>query len=81
MADICKEHYTTQLEQLNKILGVQEKSATRIMAELGVSIKMFVTAAAVVFWCRLSPRNEESIGEIKSRRIIYGNKYLRCVLV
>ena len=44
-------------------------------------MKMFVTAAALVSWCGLKPRNEESAGKIKSRRITHGNKYIRKTMI
>lgn len=44
-------------------------------------MKMFITAAALVSWCGLKPRNEESAGKIKSRRITHGNKYIRKTMI
>ena len=44
-------------------------------------MKMFVTASALVSWCGLKPRNEESAGKIKSRRITHGNKYIRKTMI
>lgn len=44
-------------------------------------MKMFATASALVSWCGLRPRNEESAGRIKGRRIVHGNKYLRTILI
>lgn len=34
-----------------------------------------------VSWSGLKPRNEESAGKIKSRKITHGNKYLRQTLI
>lgn len=44
-------------------------------------MKMFITAAALVSWCGLKPRNEESAGKSKSRRITHGNKYIRKTMI
>ena len=44
-------------------------------------MKMFLTASALVSWCGLKPRNEESAGKIKSRKITHGNKYIRKTLI
>ena len=60
---------------------MKERSATSILAEIGADMKMFVTAAALVSWCGLKPRNEESAGKIKSRRITHGNKYIRKTMI
>ena len=53
----------------------------RIVAEIGVDMKAFITASAMVGWAGLKPRNEESAGKIKGRKILHGNKYLRILLV
>lgn len=37
-------------------------------------MKMFITASALVSWRGLKPRNEESAGKIKSRRITHGSE-------
>lgn len=81
MSLLCKKHYPKQLERLQKIPGVKERSATSIIAEVGVDMRMFATASALVSWCGLRPRNEESAGRIKGRRIVHGNKYLRTILI
>lgn len=44
-------------------------------------MKMFLTASAIVGWAGLKPRNDQSAGKIKSRKITHGNKYLRKILV
>lgn len=81
MTAICNLHYSKQLSQLQTIPGIKERTATSIIAEVGVDLKMFATAAALVSWCGLRPRNEESAGKIKGRKITHGNKYLRKTLI
>lgn len=81
MTAICNLHYPKQLSQLQTIPGVKERTATSIIAEVGVDLKMFATASALVSWCGLRPRNEESAGKIKGRKITHGNKYLRKTLI
>lgn len=81
MTALCNLHYPKQLSQLQTIPGVKERTATSIIAEVGVDLKMFATAAALVSWCGLRPRNEESAGKIKGRKITHGNKYLRKTLI
>ena len=41
----------------------------------------FQSPGHLVSWAGLKPRNEESAGKIKSRRITHGNKYLRKTLI
>ena len=81
MLEICEECYNTQLENLQTVPGICRRSATAIIAELGVNMSSFEDAAHLVSWCGLKPRNEESAGKIKSRKITHGNKYLRKTLV
>lgn len=81
MTAICNLHYSKQLSQLQTIPGIKERTATSIIAEVEVDLKMFATAAALVSWCGLHPRNEESAGKIKERKITHGNKYLRKTLI
>ena len=80
MNELCKEWFPEQLANLQTIPGVKERSATAIIAELGTDMSSFEDAAHLVSWCGLKPRNEESAGKIKSRRITHGNKYLRKTL-
>lgn len=81
MLSICEEHYQTEMELLQDIPGVHQKSAMSLIAELGVDMKAFLTAAALVGWAGLRPRNDQSAGKIKGRKTLHGNKYLRIMLV
>lgn len=81
MEAICKEHYPEQLEALQTIPGVKMRSATAIIAEVGVDMNNFETSSALVSWCGLKPRNDESAGKIKSRKITHGNKFLRKTMI
>ena len=81
LTDICKKEFPKEFENLQTIPGVKERSATSILSEIGADMKMFVTASALVSWCGLKPRNEESAGKIKSRKITHGNKYIRKTMI
>ena len=81
LTKLCKEHFPKQYNRLQTIPGVKERAATAIIAETGVDMKMFATAAALVGWCGLKPRNDVSNGHYKSRRITHGNRYLRQILI
>ena len=78
---ICKKEFPKEFENLQTIPGVKERSATSILSEIGADMKMFVTASALVSWCGLKPRNDESAGKIKSRKITHGNKYIRKTMI
>ena len=78
---ICKKEFPKEFENLQTIPGVKERSATSILSEIGADMKMFITASALVSWCGLKPRNDESAGKIKSRKIMHGNKYIRKTMI
>ena len=78
---LCQEHFPTEFKRLQTIPGVKERAATAIIAETGVDMKTFATAAMLVGWCGLKPRNDVSNGHYKSRKITHGNKYLRQILI
>jgi len=81
LTQMCRNEFPKEFENLQTIPGVKERSATSILAETGADMKMFITASALVSWCGLKPRNEESAGKIKSRRITHGNKYIRKTMI
>ncbi len=81
MEVMCGEWFPEQMKNLQTIPGVKARSATAIIAEVGTDMSSFEDAAHLVSWSGLKPRNEESAGKIKSRRITHGNKYLRKTLI
>jgi transposase len=66
MDELCGKWFPRQLANLKTIPGVRDRSATAIIAELGIDMSSFEDAAHLVSWCGLKPRNEESAGKIKS---------------
>lgn len=78
---LCQENFPEQYRRLQTIPGVKERAATAIIAETGVDMKMFATAANLIGWCGLKPRNDVSNGRYKSRKVTHGNKYLRQILI
>ena len=81
MEELCNKWFPKQMENLLTIPGVKLRSATSIIAELGTDMSSFQDAAHLVSWSGLKPRNEESAGKIKSRKVTHGNKYLRQTLI
>lgn len=81
MSALCGEWFPKELENLQSVPGVKERSATSIIAELGTDMDQFQTPKKLVSWVGLRPRNEESAGKIKSRRITHGNKFLRKTMI
>ena len=81
MEELCNEWFPEEMKNLQTVPGIKTRSATSIIAELGTDMSSFEDAARLVSWCGLKPRNEESAGKIKSRKITHGNKYLRKTLI
>ena len=81
MEELCNKWFPKQMKNLQTVPGVSLRSATSVIAELGTDMSSFEDAAHLVSWSGLKPRNDESAGKIKSRRITHGNKFLRKTLI
>ena len=69
------------IAHLDSIPGVNETVAWTLVAELGVDMRRFGSAARAAAWAGLCPGNHESAGKRLSGRTRRGNRYLRRVLV
>lgn len=73
--------YKIQLEQLDSIPGIDITAALAIMAETSATPQNnFSSEKKLISWAGLSPRNDESAGKIKSRKITKGNPYIKSIL-
>ena len=81
MEELCNKWFPEQMKNLQTVPGVSLRSATSVIAELGTDMSAFEDAAHLVSWSGLKPRNDESAGKIKSRKITHGNKFLRKTLI
>ena len=81
MVTICKTFYPKEFARLMTIPGIKERAATSLIAEIGVDMTKFQTAAHLASWSGLKPRNDVSNGKFKSRRITHGNVYLRKTII
>jgi transposase len=73
--------YQVQMDILDSIPGINEESAMQIIAEISADPQEhFNTDENLVSWAGLAPRNDESAGKIKSRKIMHGNTYLKSIL-
>ena len=75
------EPFQRQVELLDTIPGVDITTAEVIIAEIGVDMSRFPTAAHLVSWAGLSPRNDESAGKRRKTRIGKGGKWLKATVV
>jgi len=75
------EPYKIQLEQLDSIPGIDVAAALAIIAETSASPQdRFDNSKKLISWAGLSPRNDESAGKIKSRKITKGSPYIKAIL-
>jgi transposase len=69
------------VEQLDEIPGVGVTAAHVILAEVGLDMSRFPTAAHLCSWARFAPGIKESAGKKKGRGTTgHGNRYLAAVL-
>jgi transposase len=75
------EPFRTAIQLLITIPGVSELSACVILAEIGHDMNRFPTAAHLISWAGLCPRNDESAGKRRSTRMRKGAPWLKTTLV
>jgi transposase len=66
---------------LKTMPGVSETAARVVVAEIGVDMSRFPTAAHLVSWAGFCPRLDESAGKRRSTRIRHGAPWLKTTLV
>jgi transposase len=66
---------------LTTLPGVSDVTAQVLVAEIGVDMARFPTAAHLVSWTGLCPRNDESAGKRRSTRLRAGAPWLKTALV
>jgi transposase len=68
-------------ELLTTMPGVSHVAAAVIVAEIGVDMSRFPTAAHLVSWAGLCPKSDESAGKRRSTRVRKGGTWLKTTLV
>jgi transposase len=66
---------------LTTMPGVSDIVAHVIVAEIGIDMSRFPTAAHLISWAGLCPRNDESAGKRRSTRLRKGANWLKTTLV
>ncbi len=79
--EVLTEPYMRQIEQLTAVHGAGRISAQDVIAEIGVDMAVFPTAAHLVSWARWCPQVAQSGGKRKgSNAAGRGNPYLSAAL-
>jgi len=69
------------LERVDSIPGMGRRTAEDVLAEIGIDISRFPTAARLASWAKVCPGNNESAGKRKTGKTGHGNPWLRDTLV
>ncbi len=69
-----------ELQRLDTIDGVNQRTAEAMIAELGVDMSVFPSDGHLASWAGLCPGNNESAGKHKSGKTRKGNRWLRTAL-
>jgi transposase len=74
------EPYAEQMAALVSIPGIERVVAATVIAEIGVDVTMFPTAAHIAAWSGMCPGNHESAGKHKPTGARHGNPHLKTAL-
>ena len=73
--------FRTAVELVSTIHGVSTLSAQVIVSEIGTDMSRFPSAGHLLSWAGMCPRNDESAGKRRSRRLRKGSAWLKTTLV
>lgn len=83
MDDIIKEymkHYEDAISAIDELPGIARRSAEVIIAEIGIDMHRFPSAAHLCSWAGVCPGNHQSAGKRKHGKTTKGNKTLKSML-
>jgi len=73
--------FREKLERVAELPGLDVRSASAIVSEIGFDMKRFETPDKLVSWSTLCPRMDETAGKRRNTRIRKGGTWLKPVLV
>lgn len=73
--------FADTIDRLDEVAGIGRIAACAVVAEVGLDMARFVTAAHLVSWARYAPRVSESAGKTTAAATTgHGNRYLARIL-
>jgi transposase len=72
--------FVAAAEKLDEITGIGIRSAQEIIAEIGVTMDAFPTAAHLVSWAKFAPIDQQSAGKNKGASTGKGNPWLAATI-
>ena len=73
--------FANQIDIVDSIPGIDKLTAMTVLAEISAAPQdSFSTFGHLCSWAGLTPRNDESAGKLKSRKIMPGNQYIKTIL-
>jgi transposase len=73
--------FVAAVARLDAIPGVGLRTAETLVAELGVDLSRFPSAAHLASWAGMCPGNDESAGKRRSGKTRKGDQWLRAALI
>ena len=73
--------FRTAVELIGSIPGIKNLGAHVIVSEIGIDMSRFPSAAHLISWACICPRNDESAGKRRSNRVRKGGTWLKTTLV
>src|SRR5271166_6812892 len=69
------------VELIGSIPGIKNLGAHVIVSEIGIDMSRFPSAAHLISWACICPRNDQSAGKRRSNRVRKGGTWLKTTLV
>jgi transposase len=75
------EPFREKLDRIVKVVGLEVRTGTAVLAELGPDLSRFSSADKLVAWTNICPRMDESAGKHRDTRIAKGGTWLKPILI